>query len=275
MKQSFLPLKRPVLFSLLIHFLCFVIILFTPNLSFRKPKTNIIWVNLPKGASEMPEIKIKEAKSLPKTTIKEQKELAKEEEKEKFERTKEKPLIAPPEKKKQALRRIQEEPIPKGMKKAIPTTPKKKKEKAEWEKALATLEKRPKYAPPEAAQVKEKGEGFKYGTGTEPLRVPPSDPEYVAYQAKVRYKIIQEWILPIAYLEVPQTPRASLVVYIDKEGKITSQEWENRSGNDAFDSSCMRALSRASPLPVPPERLSWEAYNEGFLVEFDPSLKVN
>lgn len=243
-----MKLKKPLLFSLFLHFFCFTFIFFIHKLPFLEPRTKVVWVELPKGTSEEIDLKIREAKSLPETTIKEQKEWLKKPEEVK--KGKPKPELPP----------IQQE--------AKPTH----KKKTDVEKALAALEKR-KVAPPEVAQVKEKGEGFKYGTGTEPLRVPPTDPEYLAYQAKVRYKIIQEWILPLAYLEGESKPRARLVVYISENGEITSTGWDSRSGNPAFDSSCERSVVRASPLPIPPERLKWEAYNEGFLVEFDPSLR--
>ena len=41
-----------------------------------------------------------------------------------------------------------------------------------------------------------------------------------------------------------------------------------------YDQSAIRAVKGASPFPKPPDRLAWEAYNEGFLIEFDPSLKA-
>ncbi len=258
-----LSLKKPVFYSALGHFLLLLLILFVPKLEILKPKVTVVWVDLPKGASEEVEIKMKEAEALPKTTIQEQKEWQKEEEPPKKE---EKPLVTPPEKpKKPELRPIQPEPVPK--KKPQPS------KLTAVEKALQALNKK-RPAPPEAAQVKEKGEGFKYGTGTEGLRIPPSDPEYVAYVAKVRAKIIQEWILPQTYLEGPLKPKASIVVEISKEGNIISTEWEEPSGNPSFDTSCLRAIQRAAPLPVPTTRLEWEAYNEGFLITFDPSLKA-
>ena len=45
------------------------------------------------------------------------------------------------------------------------------------------------------------GEGYKYGTSNKPLKVPPSDPEYLKYQAMVRYKVMREWIIPQKYTE--------------------------------------------------------------------------
>lgn len=256
--------KKFLIFSIVAHSLLFVTFSLTSTFKVLKPKTRILWVEIPRGASEKLDIKIKESKGLPKTTIKEQKEAAKLQTDEEAKQKKEKPPVVREQKKK--LRPIQPEPRPK-MRQVKP------KQKADWEKALAKLEK-VKPAVPEAAQVKDKGEGFKYGTGTNPLKVPPSDPEYIEYQAKIRHRIIQEWILPLAYLEGGNPPRATIVVYINRQGNITSQEWEYRSGNGAFDSSCARAVQRASPLPIPPEKLEWEAYNEGFLVEFDPSLKM-
>ncbi|OGQ04340.1 MAG: hypothetical protein A3F82_10285 [Deltaproteobacteria bacterium RIFCSPLOWO2_12_FULL_44_12] len=257
-----LSLKRPIFYSILAHLICLGLILYVPKLPLLKPKVKVVWVELPKGASENIEIKIKEAENLPKTTIQQQKEQAEQQ----SEPSKEKPMVAPKEEPKPqpkpTLRPIQAEPKPKP------------KKISDVQKALAALNKKKPPAPPEAAQVKDKGEGFKYGTGTEPLRVPPTDPEYVAYQAKIRFKIMQEWIIPGAYLELPTKPKTSIVVMINQQGEIVTTDWEERSSNLAFDSSCMRAVQRASPLPVPPQRLEWEAYNEGFLVQFDPSLKM-
>lgn len=253
---DFAQFKKPLLVSFFFHLLAIFFILYLPKLPILQPQIKVVWVDLPKGVSEAIDIKMKEAESLPKTTIQEQKEWLKHPEEEPGK----KPLTVP-----------QTEPKPKPALKPVLEKPKPKKP-TDVQRALAALEKR-RPAPPEVAQVPEKGEGYKYGTGTEPLRVPPTDPEYIAYQAKVRYKIIQEWILPLAYLEGDIPPKARLVVHMNDLGEIVSKEWENKSGNAAFDSSCERAISRASPLPVPPERLKWEAYNEGFLVEFDPSLK--
>ena len=245
-------LKKPFLFSLIIHLVILIFILFVPKFGGFDHNVKVVWVNIPKGVSEEIDTKIKEAKELPQTTVKEQKEWQKEPVKEE-----QKTKLTTPQKKE-------------AVKPAKPVL--KPRKLTDIEKAMAALSKK-KIAPPEAAQVKDKGEGFKYGTGSEALRVPPTDPEYLAYQAKVRFKIIQEWILPLSYAEGPITPRSRVVVEINEKGEIISKEWDSKSGNAAFDSSCLRAVERSSPLPVPPERLKWEAYNEGFLVEFDPSLK--
>lgn len=264
MKRLRLPtIRKFAFYSLLMHAAAFSFILVSPKFYFRKSHTKVVWVELPRGASEEIDIKIKESESLPKTTIQEQKQLPAEGDV----KAKEKPLAAPAETKpKQELRPIQPEPRPKHLKMAQP------KKKADWQKALASLEKR-KAAPPEAAQIKDKGEGFKYGTGSQPLLVPPDDPERIAYVSKLQRKIIDEWIIPPAYLQGPNPPKATLIVFINQEGGIMSMEWQTTSGNAAVDASCARAVQRASPLPIPPTRLEWEAYNEGYEIPCDPSLK--
>ena len=129
-------------------------------------------------------------------------------------------------------------------------------------------------AVPESAQIKDSGDGYKYGTGNQALKVSPSDPEYLKYQATVRGRIIQEWVLPLRYVEEGGARRrCGINVIINMDGDVTSASWEQQPGDPTFDASAMRAVRKASPFPKPPDRLAWEAYNEGFLVEFDPRLK--
>ena len=127
---------------------------------------------------------------------------------------------------------------------------------------------------PEASQIKEDQDGYKYGTGNKPLKVAPSDPEYVKYQAMIRHKIIRQWIVPLKFTEVGQGLNARLEVMINMDGEVVSVIWSSPSGNASYDQSAIRAVKKASPFPKPPDRLAWEAYNEGFLIEFDPSLKM-
>jgi len=237
--------RKCFLLSLVLHFLFFGATLFLTKIPFLEPKTKIIWTTLPKGVSPLPDTKIKEAKTLPETTIKEQKEARKEAIKKKTK----KPLVTPKQKAK--------------------AKPKPKK-KTEVEKALAALDKK---IEAEAAQVKESGEGYEFGTGTQSNRIPLSDPEYIVYQTKVRHKIMGEWILPLSYLEVENPPHATLIVRVNKTGEIIASYWKSKSDNTAFDTSCLRAIQRSSPLPIPPQRLEWEVLREGFEVEFDSTLK--
>lgn len=115
--------------------------------------------------------------------------------------------------------------------------------------------------------------GYIYGTGTEPLRVAPSDPEYIKYQAHVRGQIISNWIVPERFINQGGNAAAKLVVMINMDGEVVSMRWATRSGDPSFDESCKRAVEKSSPLPRPPERLAWETYNEGFLIAFDARVR--
>jgi len=146
----------------------------------------------------------------------------------------------------------------------------------EMEKALEKIgESIEEEAEPEIAQSDSKAEGYKYGTTDEPLRVALDDPEYIRYQAEVRAKILRRWIVPPHLIGLPsdKKPRTQIVVLINQTGDVISKKFSQRSGFKELDSSAVRAVERASPLPVPPDRLQWEVFNEGFLVDFNPDQR--
>jgi TonB family protein len=117
------------------------------------------------------------------------------------------------------------------------------------------------------------GTGYRYGTGTRPIRVPPTDPEYIKYQARVRSRIMSNWIVPERFASAGTRANARLIVMINMNGEVISTRWSKPSGNPTFDESAKRAVNKASPFPKPPERLAWETYNEGFLIEFDARVR--
>ncbi|MBI4211810.1 MAG: cell envelope integrity protein TolA [Deltaproteobacteria bacterium] len=264
------PLKEAIIRSAIGHFVVFLVfgILSLFQFSFFSKSVDITWVELPKGASEEIGTGIKKVEDLPKSTIEEQKRPPEPEpQKETLKSPPSKEILAP---KKEEMKPAKLSPK---AKKEKPLTPQEKK----MRDALAGIDKQLKQrsAPPEAAQIEKGGEGYKHGTGTEALRVPPSDPEYLKYQADVRMKIINEWIIPPLYADEKMEVHfnTKIAVMMDDEGNVTATRWEGRSGNAAFDASALRAIQRASPLPKPPARLAWESFNEGFLIEFDPRLK--
>src|SRR3989338_1651819 len=248
-------LKRPLITSALCHLLMFLFLSVWQYFTFSKQHDlAVTWVELPKGMSEDIGTGMKKAASLPQSTIQEQKQ--------------------PPAPKAHQIKKES----PKMKKEPPKLTQKRTKSLSETDRkiqaALGNIDKAlAERATPEAAQVKENEEGYKYGTGDEPLRVSPDDPEYLKYQAEVRMKIINEWILPTRYMEEEIARNAKLEVFIDDHGDVTSTRFLDRSGDESFDASALRAVQRASPLPKPPDRLSSETYQEGFLIEFDPRLK--
>ena len=268
-------LKRPILYSVIIHLVVFITLSVIPGitLSLRESHTRIVWVELPKGISEEVGLGIKKSTSLPQSTIEEQKKFVSPEQK----------TLSPEMKTPKQTSEKPTEPTPKmtepsKSKATEKTTPKKPVSVIDKKiaNALAKIDKQlaQRAVAPEAAQINESGEGYKYGTGTQPLKVLPSDPEYLKYQALVRARIIQEWVIPLRYVEEGQVRRHCAVnVMVNTDGEVVSTSWESQSGDATFDASALRAVRKASPFPKPPDRLAWEVYNEGFLVEFDPRLK--
>jgi colicin import membrane protein len=268
--QRMPSLKKPITYSVIIHTIIFVSLSVAPGirLPFNEKPTRVIWVELPKGTSEEIGLGLKKSESLPKSTIEEQKKLF---------QTEQKPLA--PEMKAPAQQAQKPQEKMKEPAKAAAKAPPRKAASSTDRKianALAMIDKQlaNRTIVPEAGQIKESGEGYKYGTGNKPLRVLPSDPEYLKYQAMVRARIISEWVLPLRYIEEGgQRRNCAVDVMINMDGDVISTQWERTSGDPTFDQSALRAVRKASPFPKPPDRLAWEAYNEGFLIEFDPRLK--
>ena len=279
-------LKTPLMISAIAHIVTIIILITAPNLGLsmfgeRPMRIDAVWVDLPKGTSEEIGLGLKKAENLPRSTIEEQKQLF-QPEKIRQETMEPKMTAPPPDDKTKKGEAVAERP------KVDAKTTRKNDGKEEKKPpqlsttdrkirdALAKIDKQVKGRTivPEASQIKDSAEGYKYGTGTEPLKVLPSDPEYLKYQAMVRAKIIREWIVPGKFIEEgSQHLNAKIEVMINTDGDVVTIRWESPSGTQTFDQSAVRAVKQASPFPKPPDRLAWEAYNEGFLIEFDPRLK--
>lgn len=266
-------LRKPVIYSVIIHIIVIITFSVVPGirLPMNERSTRVVWVELPKGTSDEIGLGIKKSEGLPKSTIEEQKKLFEPEQKQ-----------LEPEMKAPA-QQAQKPPEPKmampsKTKEAEKAPPKKAASSTDRKitNALAMIDKQlaNRTITPEAGQIKDSGEGFKYGTGNQPLRVLPSDPEYLKYQATIRARIISEWVLPLRYVEEGgQRRNCAVNVMINMDGEVVSTQWERPSGDPTFDQSAVRAVRKASPFPKPPDRLAWEVYNEGFQIEFDPRLK--
>lgn len=279
------PLKKAVVFSTVAHIALLVTLTALPEIHLpflEKPiRIDVTWVELPKGSSDEIGLGLKKAEGLPKSTIEEQKKLFQPEAPQ--QQTLKPELTAPPakpeektaEKKPDARPQVDTSKMTKETPgaKPVPRTAKSDRKIAD---ALAKIDKQlsGRQIVPESGQVDKNMDGYKYGTSDKPLRVLPSDPEYLKYQAMVRAKIIRAWIVPTVYSsETGARYNARLEVSINVDGEVVSTRWSRASGNSSFDQSAIRAVRNASPLPKPPERMAWEAYNEGFLVEFDPRMK--
>lgn len=94
-------------------------------------------------------------------------------------------------------------------------------------------------------------------------RVPP---EQLAYFRELDERIRENWIVPAVGRADAGTRIVQILITIEKDGKVTNVRMEKGSGNQYFDDSVLRAIAKASPLPVPPEQLrgTEDHYDVGF-----------
>jgi len=256
--------RSAIIKSALVHVCVLLLIAISPgfDLPLKEKPVDVVWVELPKGTSDEIGWGIKEAKGLPGATIEQTKQPP---------ATTQKPMEAVPQKQPTVEKSVTATARMTYSSKGAPRRSARTKTDRKIADALAMIDKSlsDRSAPPESSQLGGRGDGYKYGTGTQPLRVPPSDPEYLKYQAQVRARIINNWVIPERFASEDRTANAKLVVMINMNGEVVSTRWAKKSGVTSFDSSARRAVERASPFPKPPQRLAWETYNEGFLIEFD------
>jgi len=70
-----------------------------------------------------------------------------------------------------------------------------------------------------------------------------------SYYAKITQQIWQEWVFPDTG---DKNLEAVIAVKIAKDGSLTIQGVEKKSGNTLFDRSALRAIAKASPVAPPP-----------------------
>jgi TonB family protein len=74
----------------------------------------------------------------------------------------------------------------------------------------------------------------------------------LAYQERLRAKIIETWILPLS-AEQTRDLQATAQFQVTRNGQVVQLELVKPSGNTLFDASLLRAIRRASPLPALPD----------------------
>jgi colicin import membrane protein len=156
---------------------------------------------------------------------------------------------------------------PKATAKKNKAQPKRKKKNA-GDKLLSSLEKATKQP---GARGKD-SPGWKGGTGAKPLTTIPPSAILGRYRAQVRARILRQWSKPAQLTALPPSkrPRAVVHVRINGSGSVTGKRWIKRSGNEYLDTSAMRAIARAAPLPAPPKEVASLAVSQGFNITFKP-----
>ncbi len=84
------------------------------------------------------------------------------------------------------------------------------------------------------------------------------------YYDSIWAKIKKEWTLPENLPKGRTTLETTIVIVIDREGKIQKSWFERKSGNTLFDQRAMRAIKKAEPLPPIPKEFSDPTFEMGF-----------
>jgi TolA protein len=80
-------------------------------------------------------------------------------------------------------------------------------------------------------------------------------PELLDYFRRLEEKVRSSWVLPGTLVRDAAKLVVELRIVIEKDGRVSEERIEQGSGNPYFDDSVLRAIRKASPLPVPPEQL--------------------
>ncbi|MGE5248567.1 MAG: energy transducer TonB [Verrucomicrobiota bacterium] len=91
-------------------------------------------------------------------------------------------------------------------------------------------------------------------------------PELLDYFRKLERRVRESWVLPETLRGEATKLTVEVVIVIEKDGRVSDARIVKGSGNEYFDESVRRAIRKASPLPVPPERLRGgeDYYEVGF-----------
>jgi len=80
-------------------------------------------------------------------------------------------------------------------------------------------------------------------------------PEMTEFFSRLEERVRESWILPEALVRDASGLMVEVRITIEKDGRVSDARIEKGSGNVYFDESVRRAIRKASPLPIPPERL--------------------
>ncbi len=87
-----------------------------------------------------------------------------------------------------------------------------------------------------------------------------------AYIDNVHQHMLSRWMLP-PFLK-NRNFRTDVIVKFDSNGNILSKEILKSSGNSTFDDYVLTAIQKSSPVPIPPNKFTRIASEQGFLFRF-------
>ena len=94
-----------------------------------------------------------------------------------------------------------------------------------------------------------------------------------SYEQQLQAIVNRNW-LPPTWIDAKNPKQCVIRVVIGFDGKITSMEFEERSGDASFDASSMAALRKSDPLPPPPIDAKSYLAKRGLPLRFDSRTKI-
>ena len=110
---------------------------------------------------------------------------------------------------------------------------------------------------PRSVRTTERGTAGGGGGAQGTVRV---SPEMTAYYSRLKEIVRNSWVPP-GHVRDAKKLVVKLLIMIERDGRVSDariemdNEGKKGSGNQYFDDSVLRAIRKASPLPVPPEPL--------------------
>ena len=112
------------------------------------------------------------------------------------------------------------------------------------------------------------GTGTGSGSGGSPWGSSLLESKLNDYYSLIWAKIKEGWTLPEDLQKGKSDLEATIIVVIDKGGKLQKVWFEKKSGHTLYDQMAMRAIKKAEPFPPIPKELGEEAFEVG--IRFHP-----
>ncbi|MDP8224461.1 MAG: cell envelope integrity protein TolA [Candidatus Lernaella stagnicola] len=93
------------------------------------------------------------------------------------------------------------------------------------------------------------------------------------YISNVQSRILSVWSFPGGLPDQYLRTTVKVRIYVSSSGSITNKIITKGSGFEPLDRSCLSAITKASPLPPPPQLLEKDMREKGITVRFHPKSK--
>lgn len=99
--------------------------------------------------------------------------------------------------------------------------------------------------------------------------------EIEAYTQEVNATVMNHWTIPESGRAGEKNLAAVVKVFVNERGRVVSHRWVKKSGDNAFDESCIEAIEETKKLPHPPAGIARSVLREGLNFKFTPPGSVH